>query len=152
MHLQVVAPVSVAHHEYDSCKVSGRLLWLACAWSGTVNAQGTDWMLGMMQVHSSSYRAFDSINYPPLATLGVDVDWNMAYLLKVWPCSFFAVDVNEENIPCDSRHPVADFHDFACCMTYTVLLQVKGVYRPRFNLDTRVIRVPIIPGCDPRTA
>ncbi|EIE25265.1 Asparaginase/glutaminase [Coccomyxa subellipsoidea C-169] len=63
------------------------------------------------KVHSSTYRAFDSINYPPLATLGVDVDWNMSYLLKV-----------------------------------------KGVYRPRFNLDTRVIRVPIIPGCDPRTA
>ncbi len=37
------------------------------------------------QVHSSSYRAFDSINYPPLATLGVDVDWNMPYLLKVPP-------------------------------------------------------------------
>ncbi|CAL8461743.1 g1274 [Coccomyxa elongata] len=63
------------------------------------------------KVHSSSYRAFDSINYPPLATLGVDVDWNMPYLLKV-----------------------------------------RGVYRPRFNLDARVIRIPIIPGCDPRAA
>ncbi len=38
---------------------------------------------GCLQVHSSTYRAFDSINYPPLATLGVDVDWNMSYLLKV---------------------------------------------------------------------
>ncbi len=25
-------------------------------------------------------------------------------------------------------------------------VQVEGVYRPRFNLDPRVIRVPIIPG------
>ena len=39
----------------------------------------------LAQVHSSSYRAFDSINYPPLATLGVDVDWNLPYLLKVSP-------------------------------------------------------------------
>jgi len=26
------------------------------------------------------------------------------------------------------------------------------VYRPRFRLDTAVIRVPIVPGCDPRAA
>ena len=31
-------------------------------------------------------------------------------------------------------------------------LQVAGTYRPRFRLDSRVIRVPVIPGCDPRTA
>ena len=31
-------------------------------------------------------------------------------------------------------------------------MQVNGVYRPRFKLDTRVIRVPVIPGLDPRTA
>ena len=30
--------------------------------------------------------------------------------------------------------------------------QVAGTYRPRFRLDPRVIRVPVIPGCDPRTA
>ncbi|EFN58347.1 hypothetical protein CHLNCDRAFT_142407 [Chlorella variabilis] len=30
------------------------------------------------------------------------------------------------------------------------LLNVDTVYRPRFNLDPRVIRVPIIPGSDPR--
>jgi len=30
--------------------------------------------------------------------------------------------------------------------------QVEGVYRPRFRLDTAVIRVPIVPGCDPRAA
>ena len=29
---------------------------------------------------------------------------------------------------------------------------MDGVYRPRFKLDTRVIRVPVIPGLDPRTA
>lgn len=30
--------------------------------------------------------------------------------------------------------------------------QVEGVYRPRFRLDTAVVRVPIVPGCDPRMA
>lgn len=31
-------------------------------------------------------------------------------------------------------------------------LQVEGVYRPRFRLDPNVMRVPIVPGCDPRLA
>ena len=34
-------------------------------------------------MHSNSYRAFDSINYAPLATLGVNVDWNPSQLLQV---------------------------------------------------------------------
>jgi hypothetical protein len=32
------------------------------------------------------------------------------------------------------------------------MLQVTGTYRPRFKLDSRVIRVPVVPGCDPRKA
>ena len=32
------------------------------------------------------------------------------------------------------------------------LLQVEGVYRPRFRLDPHVLRIPIVPGCDPRMA
>lgn len=41
----------------------------------------------VQKVHSSAYRAFDSLTYPPLATLGVDVDWGNRYLLQVsrWP-------------------------------------------------------------------
>ena len=35
------------------------------------------------KVHSSSYQAFDSLNYPHLASLGVDVDWREELLLKV---------------------------------------------------------------------
>ena len=35
------------------------------------------------KVNSSSYQAFDSRTYPYLATLGIDVDWNERYLLKV---------------------------------------------------------------------
>lgn len=31
-------------------------------------------------------------------------------------------------------------------------MQVEGGYRPRFGLDPAVIRLPIIPGSDPRTA
>lgn len=34
------------------------------------------------QVHSNSYRAFDSVNHPPLATLGVEVDWNVPQMLQ----------------------------------------------------------------------
>jgi L-asparaginase/Glu-tRNA(Gln) amidotransferase subunit D len=30
--------------------------------------------------------------------------------------------------------------------------QQSGVYRPRFRLDPRVMRIPIVPGCDPRIA
>lgn len=29
-------------------------------------------------------------------------------------------------------------------------VQVVGVYRPRFNLNSNVLRVPIVPGSDPR--
>ncbi|KAK9810997.1 hypothetical protein WJX73_004737 [Symbiochloris irregularis] len=32
------------------------------------------------------------------------------------------------------------------------LLEVQGTYRPRFKLDPRVIRIPIVPGSDPRLA
>lgn len=33
-----------------------------------------------------------------------------------------------------------------------VLLRVEGAYKPRFKLDPRVIRIPVVPGSDPRTA
>jgi len=58
--------------------------------------------------HTATYQAFASLSYPPLAQLGVDVEWNRS-----------------------------------------ALLHVEGVYRPRFELDPRVLRVPIIPGTDP---
>ena len=32
------------------------------------------------------------------------------------------------------------------------MCQVEGGYRPRFGLDPAVIRLPIVPGSDPRTA
>jgi L-asparaginase/Glu-tRNA(Gln) amidotransferase subunit D len=60
------------------------------------------------KVHSTAYRAFDSPTYPPLARLGVDVDWNEGALLRP-----------------------------------------HGVYTPRFQLEHRVMRVPIVPGGDP---
>ena len=61
--------------------------------------------------HSSAYRAFASPSHPPLATLGVDVDWDLA-----------------------------------------ALLPGGTVYQPRFDLDPRVVRVPVVPGCDPRVS
>lgn len=60
------------------------------------------------KVHSSTYQAFDSPSYPPLAQLGVEIEWNKKFLL-----------------------------------------QPEGVYRPRFDLDPHVVRVPIIPGSNP---
>lgn len=47
------------------------------------------------KTHSSFYQAFDSLSYPYLANLGVDVDWKKS-----------------------------------------ALLEVKGVYRPRFEART----------------
>lgn len=35
------------------------------------------------KVDSSSYQAFDSPSYPPLATLGVNTDWAHKFLLPV---------------------------------------------------------------------
>ena len=35
------------------------------------------------KVNSSSYQAFDSPGYPPLAILGIDVGWKHKYLLQV---------------------------------------------------------------------
>jgi hypothetical protein len=35
------------------------------------------------KTHSSFYQAFDTLTYPYLANLGVDVDWNMEALLHV---------------------------------------------------------------------
>lgn len=36
------------------------------------------------KVDSSSYQAFASPSYPPLAKLGVNVDWDESYLLQAW--------------------------------------------------------------------
>ncbi|KAG2500713.1 hypothetical protein HYH03_001478 [Edaphochlamys debaryana] len=63
------------------------------------------------KVNSAAYQAFDSLTYPYLATLGIDVDWNTRFLLRV-----------------------------------------EGAYTPRFKLDPRVIRIPVVPGSDPRMA
>eukprot|EP01026_Neomeris_dumetosa_P010293 TRINITY_DN13836_c0_g1_i11.p1 TRINITY_DN13836_c0_g1~~TRINITY_DN13836_c0_g1_i11.p1 ORF type:complete len:476 (+),score=54.06 TRINITY_DN13836_c0_g1_i11:39-1430(+) len=60
------------------------------------------------KVNSSQYAAFDSPSYPHLASLGVDIEWNMRFLLRP-----------------------------------------EGAYRPRFKLNPNVIRIPIVPGCDP---
>ena len=65
------------------------------------------------KTNSSAYSAFSTPSYPPLATLGVDVDWNVAAMLND---------------------------------------QQRGVYRPRFKLNPNVMRMPIVPGCDPRQA
>lgn len=64
------------------------------------------------KINSTTYQAFDSPSHPPLAILGVDIEWNRNSLLHL----------------------------------------EGGVYRPRLNLNPRVMRVTVIPGCDPRIA
>jgi L-asparaginase/Glu-tRNA(Gln) amidotransferase subunit D len=61
------------------------------------------------KAHSAHYGAFESPSYPPLAVLGVDVEWNA-----------------------------------------NALLRPEGSYTPRFKLEPRVLRIPVVPGLDPR--
>lgn len=63
------------------------------------------------KINSTNYQAFDSLSYPHLAKIGIDIEWN----------------------------------EFA-------LLKTQGVYNPQFSLETRVMRLPVVPGCDPRIA
>jgi L-asparaginase type I len=65
------------------------------------------------KTNASSYHAFASPGYPPLAQLGVDVAWNTAAMLA----------------PAQT-----------------------GPYTPRLRLDVNVLRVPVVPGCDPRVS
>ncbi|KAI0562797.1 Glutaminase/Asparaginase [Gracilaria domingensis] len=62
-----------------------------------------------MKYSSSAYRAFSSPTHPPLAVLGVDIEWNQFALWKD-----------------------------------------PGVYRPRLKLDPNVIRIPVVPGANPK--
>lgn len=64
-----------------------------------------------LKYSSSAYRAFSSPTHPPLATLGVDIEWNQFALWKD-----------------------------------------PGVYRPRMKLDPNVIRIPVVPGANPKQA
>ena len=62
------------------------------------------------------YSAFGSPQYPPLAKLGVGIDWKRDALLQ------------------------------NCNGSSTL-----NTYTPRLKLNPNVLRVPIVPGCDPRT-
>ncbi|CAN8075357.1 unnamed protein product [Agarophyton chilense] len=64
-----------------------------------------------MKYSSSAYRAFTSPTHPPLAVLGVDIEWNQFALWKD-----------------------------------------PGVYRPRIKLDPNVIRIPVVPGANPKVS
>lgn len=88
------------------CAVDGVLEEFAICFGGTLlranRAQKTS---------STAYRAFESPTHPPLAKLGVDIEWNTSAL---W------ID--------------------------------PGIYRPRLRLNPAVVRIPVIPGCNPRLA
>lgn len=57
--------------------------WAACAGARQL-ARGRHQRLTYVQkTHSSFYQAFDSLTFPYLANLGVDVDWNKEALLRV---------------------------------------------------------------------
>ncbi|OSX72116.1 hypothetical protein BU14_0465s0007 [Porphyra umbilicalis] len=88
-----------------TCATAGRLEEVALCFGGLLLRGNRS-----QKVSTTAYRAFDSPSHPPLAVLGVDVEWNEAALFKD-----------------------------------------PGVYRPRFKLIPKVLRVPIVPGADPRT-
>lgn len=87
-----------------TCATAGRLQEVALCFGGLL-LRGNR----AQKVSSTAYRAFESPSHPPLAVLGVDVEWNEGALFKD-----------------------------------------PGVYRPRFKLTPSVLRVPIVPGADPR--
>jgi L-asparaginase len=89
-----------------ACAVSGRLREVALCF-GHVLLRGNH----ACKVHSSHYDAFDTIGAPPLAWLGIDIEWNQ-----------------------------------------DALLAEPGSYQPRFELEPRVQRLPIVPGMDPANA
>lgn len=61
------------------------------------------------------YSAFSSPQYPPLAKLGVGIEWKREAMLQNSGSSL-------------------------------------STYRPRLKLNPNVLRIPIVPGCDPRKA
>lgn len=114
------------------------------------------------KVNASNYQAFDSPTYHKLALLGVEVDWQTRYLLQVRltkPPVFCSI--NPSHLDSLTLHMLTSYSavvkpvEFAD-NRYSGQLshggQVEGVYRPRFGLDPSVIRLPIVPGSDPRAA
>ena len=110
--------------------------------------------------NQSVLQAFASPTYPPLATLGTNVDWDHRYLLQA--CLI--------DLLIHKHLGTAKVSHFSSCSAGNVVwnvnrckqiidshltkchAQAQGSYRPRFKLEPRVIRVPIVPGSDPRTA
>jgi len=88
------------------------------------------------KVHSSFYQAFDSPTYPHLATLGVEVAWNVPALLNV-------VGVYRPRF--DVRLLAASV------LTARAQMAIAADSTPA-QLDPRVIRVPIVPGSNPDLA
>jgi hypothetical protein len=71
------------------------------------------------KVHSSSYQAFDSRGYPPLAQLGIDV---VSSHLAVWACftSFFTPHCYQ--LLGDSDHVRASFSCLSGCFDMVLLV------------------------------
>ena len=89
----------------------------------------------------AALQAFDSPNYPYLAQMGVDVSWNSRALLNV------SISLGRRapgSLRRSHEMPARDLTASCLCPPASPALpppQVDTVYRPRFNLDPRVIRV-----------
>ena len=115
------------------------------------------------KVHSQTYRAFESPTYPVLARLGVGVDWDEARLLQPHGAfSFvrFFFSSFESAPPAPTPTPHASLLSLSLSspspplsssFLFLVLRHhIPGSYTPRFELEPRVARIPIVPGADPR--
>lgn len=69
------------------------------------------------KTHSSFYQAFDSLSYPYLANLGVDVDWKKSALLEVKGVYRPRFEARTTPLPCRTAQHLCRFHACTPCMS-----------------------------------
>lgn len=94
------------------------------------------------KMESCAYAAFESPNYPPLATLGARVEWNHDALLR--PSPSMALYSNNNNNSNDNNNNDTGKNDDR--------KGLKGGYQPRMRVNPHVVRLPVVPGVPPGVA
>lgn len=97
------------------------------------------------KMKSCAYTAFESPNYPPLATLGARVEWNHDALLR----STTQSPTNTSSM----TMTMAMMDEIRNTNNVKKLMDVTGTgYHPRMRLNPHVVRLPVVPGVSPETA